>query len=307
MNRHTLLEQRYGLQFPESFYAFYEFACAHAELLEFLGRGLMGMSLAGSDLMGPFEFLKTPNLPQGNPIQDARYYNDPPEFLTIAFGRTDGLHWGYYVDDPQSPTFPVVSYYSNDAFELDVVGDTLFEAARDEVESHHNGCLEMVDYDPDAKDTYERRLDQLALLRQALQTHETGERTEVGEDYLTKYHPRNGISRQVIAPTRDGMGIVVPEGKYRPLSGDDAFQIWNYHPTPQEAQERAEKAMELLTQGYPGAALKLGKDLWIYQEHRETSYALLDAAYAALGREWLRERLSEAITYRQECDAKRES
>src|SRR5690348_14784047 len=100
MNQRLFLERRYGLQFPDSFFAFYEFACAHSALLEVLGRDLMGMALTGRDLMGPFDFLRASALPEGDPLIDARYYNDPPEFLTVAFGRTDGLHWGYYIDDP---------------------------------------------------------------------------------------------------------------------------------------------------------------------------------------------------------------
>ncbi|HEX2350465.1 MAG TPA: ADP-ribosylation family protein, partial [Ktedonobacterales bacterium] len=98
-NRRELLERRYGLQFPDNFYAFWEFARAYSPLLEVLGGNLMGMALTASELMGPFELLKVSALAEGNPLWDARYYNDPPEFLTVARGRTDGLHWGYYVDD----------------------------------------------------------------------------------------------------------------------------------------------------------------------------------------------------------------
>jgi hypothetical protein len=48
--------------------------------------------------------------------------------------------------------------------------------------------------------------------------------------------------------------------------------------------------------------LKLGKDLWIYQEYRAISYKLLDKAYQALGRELLRRQLQVAIDYRKHCD-----
>jgi hypothetical protein len=217
------------------------------------------------------------------------------------------LHWGYYVDDPHFPTFPVVSYYSNDAFKLTVVGDTLFEALRDEVESHYSGCIELIDYYPDEKDTYQRYLDRLTHLRERLQTFATGERGEVGGEYVAKYRAMSGLSRRVIAPTRDGMGIIVSDGKYRPVSGDDPYQLWDYRPTIQEVQEKTEEALQLLAQGYPGAALKLGKDLWVYRDFREASYALLDAAYADLSRELLRELLHMADAFRTDCDAKRPS
>lgn len=304
MNQQELLQQNYDLAFPEHFFAFWEFANRHSALLTYLGNEIWGMVLPGSQLRGPFDCLKESASGRENPLMQARNYNDPPEFLTVAFGRTDGLHWGYYLDDPHAPAFSVVAYYSNDAFELTLVGDTMFEATREEVERHHDGYLKLVRNDPAAADTYKRHLDQLAHLREALKTYETGERAEVGRAYLAKYGESYGSSQQVVAPTRDGMGIVVPEEKYRPLSGEDLCQIRNYRPVQQEIQEKAEEAMHLLAQGYPGAALKLGKDLWIYKDFRETSYALLDAAYVALDRELLRTWLHIAIDYRNACDTK---
>lgn len=306
-NRRELLERHYGLQFPDSFYAFWEIAGAHSSLLEVVGGDLIGMALTASELMGPFEFLKESALVEGTPLWDARYYNDPPEFVTVARGRTDGLHWGYYVDDPQSSAFPVVAYYSNDAFKLTVVGDTLFEALRDELEGHYRGCIELMEYYPDEKDTCQHHLDQLARLRERLQTYATGERSEVGGEYVAKYRAMSGLSRHVIAPTRDAMGIVVSDGKYRPVSGDDLYQLWDYRPTSHEVQERTEEALQLLAQGYSGAALKLGKDLWVYRDFREASYALLDAAYADLNRELLRKFLHMAVAFRNDCDTKRPS
>ena len=43
--------------------------------------------------------------------------------------------------------------------------------------------------------------------------------------------------------------------------------------------------------GFPATALKLGKELWPLHGERKTEYAyeLLDAAYAGLGREMLRQ------------------
>ncbi len=51
------------------------------------------------------------------------------------------------------------------------------------------------------------------------------------------------------------------------------------------------EARQALREGFPGTALKLGKDLWAVggERHTEYAYELLDAAYAALGREVLRE------------------
>lgn len=289
MNQQTRLEQVYGLPFPESFFTFWEFAQTYSSLL----------ADEGIELVGPFDLLKeAPSIP-GNPLwRQARYYNDPPEFLTIACGAMDGLHWGYYVDDPSHPTFPVASYFSGDA-EISMRGDTLFEALRMDIEVDYAACLEMENerYDPAGN---EERIRQISRLRSALQNYEREKRFEEGEAYEDKYP----VKRHISAPTRDGMGIVVPEGSYIPLSGNDPFQRWNYEPGQEDVRKSTTEAMHLLARGYPGAALKLGKDLWFFQEFSEISYALLDAAYTELRRFTLRKWLNTAIAYRQECDAK---
>jgi hypothetical protein len=75
-NRREHLERHYGLQFPDSFYAFWEFARTHSPLLEVLGRDLTGMALTANGLIGPFVFLKESALVEGNHLWDARYCND---------------------------------------------------------------------------------------------------------------------------------------------------------------------------------------------------------------------------------------
>ena len=32
--------------------------------------------------------------------RDDRFFNDPPEFFTVLRGPADGLHWGYWFDQP---------------------------------------------------------------------------------------------------------------------------------------------------------------------------------------------------------------
>src|SRR5262249_42481499 len=61
------------------------------------------------------------------------------------------------------------------------------------------------------------------------------------------------------------------------------------------------EARQALHDGYPGTALKLGKDLWAVGGEHQTMYAyeLLDAAYAALGRDVLRQVLR---THRENRD-----
>jgi hypothetical protein len=294
------LQELYGLSFPETFFQFQEFVDSLPDDLrhELLHSDGMGVSLEGSYRLHKGEI--DAELP--NPLWQSRYYDDPPEFITILSGNMDGLHWGYYIDDPNNPRFPVVSYYSRDAFTLSIQGDDVFEAIRAEIEDHYETCLDYMDDDPDEPE-YAQSLERMDALRKELQKHSTGDRPETGQEYWDQYEA--AAWREPVAKTRDEMGICIPPHLYQPLSGEDKFQIWNYEPTLEEVEQYADEAMRLLQNGYPGAALKLGKDLWVYHDFAPTTYTLLDAAYQALDRPWLRKMLQVAREYRAHCDASR--
>lgn len=291
-----LLKKRTGINFPQDFFDFWEFT--NTSTFHDVDVGMM--------LTGPFILLEYPaSAKNDNSIWEDRYYNDPPEFITVATGQTDGLHWGYYIDDPEKPPFSLAYYYSSDAFEITEVGYTMFEVLRYEMEQHYSECEENIEDDPDNKDSYQDQLAQLNSLRADLPPHGTGDRLEIGSEYLSKYETIYP-PRQIVAPTRDGMGIVVSSEAYVPLTGLDIFCTIGADKnfTAEQVQLWEEEAMTLLRQGYPGAALKLGKDLWIYKEYHATSYLLLDAAYSSLGRPLLQKLLKVAIEYRRVCDAK---
>ncbi|KAK3182254.1 hypothetical protein K4F52_006431 [Lecanicillium sp. MT-2017a] len=306
----VILEKIYGIQFPPSFYDFVEFHKANAEVIN------------DADLeiyfMGPFDMLQDPSAAysEPHPLWEARYYDDPPEFLTFARGGCDGLHWGLYVDDPARPPFHIADYYSRDAFDIGTAGTNMFEFFRLHLEEKHVQMEEYLEEDDggedDDQEVYEEQLEALARLRAVFPADQTGDRPEVGSEYVDKYDrayyggwsPRNTVAR-----TRDEMGIVVPEDKYVALAGPDALcsgpdpnrRFW-----PHEVEAWQREAMDLLEGGHPGAALKLGKDLWVMREHHEVAYSLLDAAYAALDRPLLRVLLKDAIGYRAHCDAENE-
>ena len=94
-------------------------------------------------------------------------------------------------------------------------------------------------------------------------------------------------------------GVVVPPGTYRPLSLADK-QLWRRLRRESDPAAVVDEARQALAEGFPGTALKLGKDLWAVGGGRHTQYAyeLLDAAYAALGREALRAVLREHRAHR---------
>lgn len=223
-----------------------------------------------------------------DPLRLSRYRLDPPEFLTVLHGPVDGLHWGYYVDDPADADFAVASYYHSDTFELRTVGYTLFDALRAHLEQTHRDLHDAMRHDPAQGDVYRRHLDDLDRVRDVLGGYATGDRAGRGAEYLGRYPVR----RDVTAPTRDGMGIVAPPALYREPEGAGRFEDPSFLPAPPEATAYRQAGLDALAGGFPGTALKVGKDLWLYPENLGPTYDLLDSSYAALGREPLRKALS---------------
>jgi hypothetical protein len=270
------LHERFGFDFPADFFAFWRFA---QELED------RGLSLAEEPL-----FIRLANVfdvfqdgAAGKTAEDleTRLYKDPPEFVTLLLGDTDGLHWGYYVDDPKALPFAVAHYYQNDAYTFAASAD-LFEALSDYMVAVRRTMGEYVETDPGNADRYRRNLARLEAI----------------QEVLDRFRTRPPMPRQVTAKTRDGMGIVVPPETYQPLIQPDPFKKWNYRPTEDEVRRYRDSALEALRNGFPGTALKLGKDLWDYPQFFETSCELLAAAYPALDRSLLKERLDRAREHR---------
>jgi hypothetical protein len=216
-----------------------------------------------------------------------RFLLDPPEMLTVMLGNTDGLHWGYWFDDPDDAARePVVaSFYSNDAFEI-TEHATLFEALRHDLELSQRDAEQYKLDDPDHAADYDAQLVAYARLRAAIGEFAPGRR-------------RRKKGRVVTAPTRHRMGIVVRPDQYRPLAARDPFARWDYRPELAEVKKMAAKARALADDGAPGAALKLGHDLWGYGAFLDESAALLDLAYERLGRTILRRYLAKAVQLRR--------
>jgi hypothetical protein len=287
LSRHEV-EELYGIAFPESLYAFHEFASGLPDnrLWEWLGLRLEGPLL-----------LLTHGVDKSyaDPLWRSRYYDDPPEFFTVLSGDSDGLHWGYWVDDPAAAPaeYPVAHYYSRDAFEISLDGADLFDVLRRRIESFQQDVDE--DFELDGIDEEERDevTEQMAELRSVLPRYTLAERPEIGDAYFEAYPV--DIEREIVAQTPDGMGIVIPADKYLLPTISHLSEEWTL-------ENRAAEAKRFMEDGYPGAALELGKDLWLDSERREMCYSLMDTAYAALGRDPLHRALGVARAWREHCD-----
>lgn len=286
----------YGFAFPDSFFAFRDF-------LAKLPPNILGdtcdlwpcFPFAAADGAAPRDYPERPRW------QD-RYYHDLPEFVTIFGGTTDGLHWGYFFDAPGEREPSVAHYWHSDTFEHALDGADIFSAVRYTVERSEVGFLEMIDDDPGEKDHYRMRIEQCAFLREQMGAYWGADRPETGEEYTTEYDDES--RDEITAETWDRMGIIVPPGTYAELS-NDLTAYSRLDPEPGEVAELTAEAMGLLRDGFPGSALKLGRDLWCRAHKFPQSYDLLDAAYAALGRGPLRAALREARAFQEHCDSRR--
>ncbi len=270
----------YGFGLPDEFFAFWELTQrVGANEAENPIWDRVGLSLAGpfDVLAGKFDGVT----PRYDALLHYRYYLDLPEFFTIFCGNTDGLHFGYWVDDPAQGPSCVASYYRNDAYLLINKGDTLFEAVRNQLERYYDGTLELIEEDPDEADTYKADLEWQESFRLRLFEYATSERPKTGQEYTDKY--RQSSKRAVVAPTYEGLGIVVPPHLYRTPTVLESYE--SMIPEADAAPVMAE-ARQALRDGYPGTALQMGQDLWVLGGDRHTGEAveLLTSAYEVLGR-----------------------
>jgi len=98
-DRRKKLRQLYGFDFPEDLFRFWEFV-NRVQPLDPLNALWESLRMS---LVGPFEVLAgrfDKRRPRHSQLLHWRYYDDPPEFFTVFAGDTDGLHWGYVLDDP---------------------------------------------------------------------------------------------------------------------------------------------------------------------------------------------------------------
>jgi hypothetical protein len=284
--RRARLAAEYGFDFPESLFRFWEMACRLAPLdpLNALAETL------GVVLVGPFEVLHgrfDGRVPRRSLLLHWRYHDDPPEMFTCLAGDEDGLHWGLFLDEPGVCPGCVASYYARDAYEVSAEGDDLFEAMRLHLELRHAS----------AEDEAPEALEPLSRLRARLLEQATADRPELGDEYAERY--AGVTSRVPTARTMEGMGVVVPEGTYRPLSLEDR-KLWRRLRRGEGLDEAVAEARQALAEGFPGTALKLGKDLWACRGERQQHLAgeLLEAAYEALGRPALSRALATHLACR---------
>lgn len=246
-----LLRERYGVSFPPDLFQAWEFC---RDLAEERGQADVRSVLwgLGIQLGGPFDLiarglaeLEPPELPL---VMHVRYYLDPPEFFTVAFGDSDGLHWGYWFDDPDGGARPVVcSYYNNDAYEITECGATLLEAVEQELAE----LVELAEDDEEDEHGEDERL--VAPMNEV--------RSRIGR-WHERYPPPE-VEREPSVPTFEGMGLVLPG-----VSPADVLPLevlYELAEDPEEAKPLLDQARGDLEQGRLHTALQIARALWTMQ------------------------------------------
>jgi hypothetical protein len=277
----------YGFDFPEDFFRF-------AEFYESVGWKPFE-EVCNIGMAFPFDVAAgrpAKHFPE-HPHWESRYYNDLPEFITIFLSDPDGLHWGYVFDAPGDLPPDVAFYYHSDTFHHKNDGPTLFDALENRLESYEEQCEDEADEDEDWAQALKATRKLRRQLKRFLKAHPA--------------KPRDGSSTTGGARCWCRLEVVFPETRFRPLSvdpfaGDDYDKA---RPERASLEPALAEALALLRAGYPGAALKLGRDLWPWAHRFPEVYDLLEGAYTALDRAPLIRLMNEARAFRAHCDSQR--
>jgi hypothetical protein len=309
IDRRKQLREWYGLDFPDDLFAVWELAKelrpkAPRDAFKAIALHLNGIF---DVLAGQFDQKR----PVGPLWTHEMSYQDPPEFFTTFWGECDGFHLGLWFDDPAEPPSCIVSYYNDDAYDLEYYPSNLFLTLRRELEHSYESILEYLEDDPESAGSYRKQLRQHDELREALRPRMPGatkRRKQKGQEYLDRYTDQDVDDSNIVAYTWGCECIAAPEALYREPSANDET-IWKKVRTRAGAARWLAEAERALREGYPATALKLGKDILHLAPKgaQAGACAVMEAAYHALGRPLLAQVLRARQQQRARWDAERVS
>jgi len=206
---------------------------------------------------------------------ESRYYRDPPELFTFAYGNTDGLHYGLWFDDPRGAPQGIGSHYAHAGGSIALDRLSPLELVRDEAEQYREVMIEGTTLaeveEPEFRDLLRYRAD--VLLDELAAWADAGGGSADDDPGLAEDLPR--------LTTADGAGAIALGQSLRsqPSWSGGVFGAL------------VQAATAALEQGNPAEALCVGRDLhWSSARNPACELAarqLLVSAYRALGRESL--------------------
>lgn len=220
LNRPAFILDKFLVRMPDTFYRFWQF-CSDVRPDDPSG-ALVPLGLL---LVGPFDVLAgrfdglAPREPAAY-LRHCRYFYDPPEFQTVLAGtggKRDGLHYGYWRDDPQAPdanapaAVLVAQTDADRGCAVRLIGTNLFAA----VLHHLDKEVRLSPFE----------LAGVTSLRKKLRQFCESNSIAVDDQSLSSVlRERNA---KVVVPTLHAAGLVVPLDRrtrvgYRPLSAEPA-------------------------------------------------------------------------------------
>lgn len=210
-----------------------------------------------------------------------RYRSDPPEFVTVWSGNSDGGHWGLWYDDPHQLPRLLVHNYARDSAENYPGKPTLLDSLRDEQKRYQFNIKEYT-HAPRIMVWFEE------VLAQELAAHRD---EKIGPPPLRTNHSVGGLDPVI-------PGHTLPDDLSIFRANDDRIETYKRdHATTRRwiSQAKAE-----LAQHKPLRALFLARELhWLdSDDHREAAADLGIRAYQEAGRHQLAEVLRVHVANR---------
>lgn len=262
----------YGLRLPRSLIAW-------AALVQSVGpferRGLSQLGRSGGGILVWFEDggLERGTRDDLDPRLDCRFRCDPPELVTIAWGDSDGLHYGLWFDDPAEPATTIVANYARDSAEtwdarkrsmLDLLREQIAERGRHADEPQTLGIV---------------------MLTSAIEWFTREAEPELSADPPSSWA---GVERPSVSGS---MGPALRPEHGDPRASEESARYEAYRAKAPEVRMWIERARDELVEGRPAYALVLDRELHWFDndEWRAEGLELMVAAYRALGRDALAE------------------
>ncbi|MDX1958318.1 MAG: DUF2228 domain-containing protein [Leptospiraceae bacterium] len=291
------IKDLFGFDFPEDFFQFYDWLQNNKQInlqddLEIALLDIFDIFKNDFNENNLFDF-----------IQKFRFYNDPPEFIGLFRGFTDGLHWGYYFDSPEEISPIVTFYYHSDSYELENAGNTIFESLRCLIETNEEVYEDFLETetDPNMQEVYHRDMNIYKEIRPLLLPF-TSDRSEIGSVYIEKYQSVNSRNHLIIAPTYHRFGIIAPLDTYKHI--DDM----QYDLTHKQIENYIDLAYQCLKEGFPATSLQIAHNFWVGKKtYREQVNDLFKKSYELLNRKSLIPLLEVAIASRIAFDKENET
>ncbi|GIG02989.1 ADP-ribosylation family protein [Catellatospora citrea] len=213
---------------------------------------------------------------------ESRFRRDPPEFVTIMWGNSDGEHFGLWYDDPAEPPTFVAHNFARDSAETWTSGSRsgLVEILRRIDKGDADAA-----YDPQLDDPERQRLRD--RFRQLVGEFADADRQACAADGLSRWF---GEHRP---PILGALCPALPADAGDPRGGDERAneRFRAYRAGAVEVRDWIAEAERELAAGAPAYALVLGQELhWMDSDaFRADALRLLTGAYRALGRDALAE------------------